>query len=72
MTWFHVDDGFWGHPKLDGMTHGAIALWVVAGSWCARYLKDGVVPVDRVAKLGFGLDHANELVRAGLWAGLPS
>lgn len=33
MTWFKVDDAFWGHPKQTALPPGPVALWVRAGSW---------------------------------------
>lgn len=74
MTWFKVDDGFADHPKVDALLtskHGAaaLALWTLAGSWCAKHLTDGAVPSSRVGR--FGIPHATlaaaELVRVGLW-----
>lgn len=74
MTWFKVDDGFADHPKVEALLEGAhaecaIALWVTCGSWCAKHLTDGFVPMSRVKRSGY--KHAEkgaaELVRVGLW-----
>lgn len=58
MVWFKVDDGLHSHPKieeLEALSRGAhseaLALWVLAGSWCADQLTDGVVTLDRCKKL---------------------
>lgn len=72
MTWFKVDDGFYDHPKVHGLRAGkhcqdALALWLVAGSWCARYLTDGVIPHAQVHRFRPGKSAAQELVRVGLW-----
>lgn len=67
MTLFKVDDGMWGHPKFDDVSDAAVALWTRAGSWCCRYLTDGVVPASRVIQLRGNEAAADELVRAGLW-----
>lgn len=74
MTWFAVDDSFFGHPKLAELEAGpcfaqAIALWTVAGSWCAHHLTDGRVPAAQLRRLvPFGTARAtSELVRVGLW-----
>lgn len=67
MTFFKVDDGMWGHPKFDDISDAALALWVRAGSWSARYLTNGVVPTSKLPVLRGTVDAANELVRAGLW-----
>lgn len=72
MTWFKVDDTFYGHPKLTELEQGscyfeAISLWVLAGSWCAAQLTDGTLPAGQVRKLGCKKRAAEELVRVGLW-----
>lgn len=76
MTWFKVDDGFYDHPKVRALEEGgylehALALWVVAGSWCARYLTDGAVPARQVTRFGMNHAAADELVRARLWVKTP-
>jgi hypothetical protein len=45
---FRVDDGFPNHPKVLGLTHEAIGVWLLMGCWCARYLTDGYIPDDAV------------------------
>jgi hypothetical protein len=70
MTWFRVDDGMWAHPKFDELSDGAVALWVRAGSYCARYLTDGFVSSAKVPLLRGNSDLCEELVRAGLWSGI--
>jgi hypothetical protein len=74
MTWFKVDDSLHGHPKLVELESGprfaeAIALWTIAGSWCAHHLTDGRVPTAALRKLvPFpAAKAAAELVRVGLW-----
>lgn len=74
MTWFKVDDGFPDHPKVEDVIAGenpdaAIALWTLAGAWCARHLTDGVIPRSKVARLGVRAWEvgAAELVRVKLW-----
>lgn len=74
MTWFKVDDSFHGHPKLADLESGpsfaeAVALWTLAGSWCASHLTDGRVPATTLRRLvPFDWrDAAAELVRVGLW-----
>lgn len=74
MTWFKVDDMFWGHKKVADLESGpafaeALALWTLAGSWCAQHLTDGHVPSAQLRKLvPFKTDRAaQELVRVGLW-----
>jgi len=74
MVWFKIDDGFYDHPKVEELLAGrhgadAIALWTLAGAWCARQLTDGAIPAAKVARLGIPkhAQGAAELVRAGLW-----
>lgn len=67
MVWFNVDDGFWSHPKVLELPSEAIALWVRAGSYCAKHLTDGQVKPGVLRILGGDRDSATELVLAGLW-----
>jgi len=67
VPYFKIDDGFWAHPKIDAISDAALALWTKAGSWCMRYLTDGLVPADRVRKLGYRQKQVDELLSAGLW-----
>lgn len=67
MPWFKVDDGFHGHPKVVDVPMGAVGLWAMAGSWCAKYLTDGAVPEKTVIRLGGTLEQAADLVGSGLW-----
>lgn len=45
--WFKVDDGFYDHPKVARLKgYGpkgfeAIAMWLMLGCWCSKYLTDG-------------------------------
>lgn len=72
MVWFKVDDGFYDHPKVKnlprgGIRKGAIFLWNQAGSWCARYLTDGLIPATQIEEFGATRKDAHALVAAGLW-----
>lgn len=71
MPWFKVDDGFHAHRKVARLGRedfDAIALWTVAGSWCADQLTDGWVPEYVAAKLDADYKaRAGALVRVGLW-----
>lgn len=72
MTWFRVDDGFYDHPKVKSLPRGpvrkgAVSLWLLAGSWCSRYLKDGLVPAHQVEEFGSSRKDAEALVAAVLW-----
>jgi hypothetical protein len=74
MTWFAVDDSFHAHPKVADLEGGrhfaeAVALWALAGSWCASQLTDGRVPAHQLRRLApfKAREAAAELVRVGLW-----
>lgn len=65
--WFKVDDKLHSHPKRYAAGPRAMGLWVIAGSWAADQLTDGVIPHHMVAALGFTGRDATALVAAGLW-----
>lgn len=67
MAWFKVDDQFWAHPKVNGLTAEAGWLWTRAGSYCGQYLTDGFVSFASLAMLQGTDGMAGELVDSGLW-----
>lgn len=71
MPWFKVDDNLSGGDKVGRIPRGrrraALGLWVLAGSWSARYLRDGVVPAHMIAELTATEADARTLVECGLW-----
>jgi hypothetical protein len=74
MTWFRIDDGFYDHPKVKALPRGAtrkgaVFLWTAAGSWCARYLTDGLIPGHQIDELGATKKDAAALVATVLWHG---
>ena len=68
MPWFKVDDTFHSHPKARTAGPAALGLWVMAGSYCAQYATDGVVPRWFVSQVPHGLRLARGLVEAELWS----
>lgn len=64
--WAKVDDGWWCHPKVLGLSLAARGLWISSLSWSCAQRRD-TVPGSLVAMLGAQPDHAAELVAAGLW-----
>lgn len=65
---FQVDHDFYDHPKTIGMSDGATALWVRAGSYSAAKLSDGFVAEAALSLLSRCPEEAaNELVERGLW-----
>lgn len=67
MAWFKVDDGFYDHPKLEGVSMAARGLWVTAGAYCSRHLTDGVITARQVRLLGGTRAQITALVDSGLW-----
>jgi hypothetical protein len=66
VTWFRVDDGFWSHPKVVGLSDGAIATWLRAGTYSCQHLTDGFI-AKGVLRLVGDKDSAAQLVEADLW-----
>jgi hypothetical protein len=66
VAWAKVDDGWWCHPKVIGLSAAARGVWVSALSWSCAQRKD-VVPAGLLGMVGGSNDEANELVGAGLW-----
>lgn len=66
MPWAKVDDAWWSHPKVMGLSLAARGLWTTALSWSCAHRRD-VVPETFVAMVGGSDDLAAELVAAGLW-----
>lgn len=71
MPWFKVDDRLAFHPKVMRAGNAAMGLWVRAGSWSATHLTDGHIPADLIGSLGGKRQHAEALVKAGLWDAEP-
>lgn len=66
MAWAKIDDGWWAHPKVMGLSLSASGLWARALSWSCHQRRDHV-PVGFLAMVGADHEHADELVEAGLW-----
>lgn len=66
MAWAKVDDGWWSHPKVLGLSLPARGLWITTLSWsCAQ--RRSIVPEGLVSMVGGSNIEAKELVDAGLW-----
>jgi hypothetical protein len=67
VAWFKVDDGL--HASAKSRRAGdAMALWVMAGSWCADQLTDGWLPADMAPVLTRNWKKQSaKLVEVGLW-----
>lgn len=67
MTWARLDDGFWQHPKVLGLTAGAYRLYVNSICWSSRNLTDGFIQTNSLPLLMGTPKNAAELVEARLW-----
>jgi hypothetical protein len=66
MAWARVDDAWWSHPKVIGLSLEARGLWITALSWSCHQRKDRVPP-QLLAMVGASDELAAELETAGLW-----
>jgi hypothetical protein len=66
MAWARLDDGFFDHPKVEGLSDAAFRAFVGGLCICNRYLTDGVISSQKAAKLTRPKVRT-ELVTAGLW-----
>lgn len=66
MAWARVDDGWWSHPKVMGLSLAARGLWITSLSWSCQHRRDEV-PVALLGMVGADDEVVDELVDAGLW-----
>lgn len=66
MTWAKIDDGWWCHPKVMGLSLAASGLWARALSWSCQQRTD-IIPDRFLPVVSATFDDADELVQAGLW-----
>jgi len=59
MSWFAVDDKFWGNTKALSLPYEAIGLWTLAGAFSADQLTDGFIPEAIVAMLDASHNEAS-------------
>lgn len=71
MTWFMVDDGVYDAPQTEDIPLAAMGLWVKAGSYVGRQMRDkdydGTFDMRRLRKLGGTPKLVAECVAAGLF-----
>lgn len=70
MPWGRLDDTLYDHPKLDLLGKDRLAgmgLWLLCISWSNRHLTDGLIPRERILRLGGTVRLADALVVAGLF-----
>lgn len=63
---YWLDDGFDSWPEVVRAGTAAVGLYVRCGSWIARNLTDGFVPLE-VARMYGTAEWITRLVDAGLW-----
>jgi len=54
VAWARLDDGFYSHEKTTRIwdrNPGAVGLWVMMISYCARYETDGFISARTVSRL---------------------
>jgi hypothetical protein len=66
MAWARLDDGFFDHPKVEGLSNAAFRAYVGGLCLCNRHLTDGVLTRKQVAKLA-SAKVRGDLVTAKLW-----
>ena len=71
MPWGRLDDGLYDHPKVEKLPlrvrNSCVGLWARAISWSNRYLTDGCVSDERLAKLDGRPAEIDALVRVGMF-----
>lgn len=67
MSVFRVSDSFHSHPKVLKAGSAATGLWVIMGSWSARYDTKGFIPDCVLKYYDPKHKHAATLVDVGLW-----
>lgn len=66
MTWVKIDDGMPNHPRMLGLSDGALATWVRGLCYSSAYLTDGMLPKAARSHLGRP-KSVEELVSRGVW-----
>lgn len=70
MPWVKIDDGFYMHPKVIGLSPAAIGLHVCGLCYAADNLTDGHIPkaaIDRLTSARSAAKMLDELEAAGMW-----
>lgn len=69
MPWAKLDDSFWGNPKVDAASLGAVGAYARSLSYVAQHLTDGHIPYGAALYMTKGeADVLAELVDRGFWA----
>ena len=71
VPWAHLDDRFYGNPKILGTPLPALGLYAVGLSYCNDQLTDGFIPRSVLAGLRGWAAAARMLVQRNLWTEQP-
>ena len=68
-TWVKLDDDFFDHPKVIGLSLVAVHVHLRAICWCSKHLTDGRIPLAVVESWSVRRwrDAIDSLVDRGLW-----
>lgn len=68
-TWIKLDDDFFDHPKVVGLSLVAVHVHLRAICWCSKHLTDGRIPVAVVESWSVRRwrEAIESLVERGLW-----
>lgn len=68
-TWIKLDDDFFDHPKVVGLSLVAVHVHLRAICWCSKHLTDGRIPLAVVESWSVRRwrDAIDSLVDRGLW-----
>lgn len=71
MAWFKVDDGFYTSQKVMRIPREirpqALGVWLMAGTWSADKMTDGVVPAHILNEFGCNTEIFDAMIKSGLW-----
>ena len=71
MAWFKVDDGFYTSQKVMRIPRElraqAVGVWLMAGTWSADKMTDGVVPAHILNEFGCNTEIFDAMIKSGLW-----
>lgn len=66
MSWFKLDDRFFDNPKIAAISDAAKIAYLKGGTYCARELTDGLIPIFKGKEYAGSNKVMKELV-PGLW-----
>ena len=66
MSWFKLDDRIFDNPKIAALSDRAKVAFLESGTYCARELTDGFVPLNKAKAIAGTARALKELV-PGLW-----